>query len=123
MDTQIVAVYCICADVLMALHHREDRQCRLSDAEVMTIALIAALYFGGNYAQSYRFLQQYGYISCFLSKSRFSRRLHRIKHLFLLLFGTLGEVFKAMNEESIYILDSFPIAACDNYRIPRAKLY
>ena len=26
-----------------------------------------------------------------------------------------------MNEESVYIVDSFPIAACDNWRIPRSK--
>jgi hypothetical protein len=47
MDTHSVAVYCLCADRLDALHHRHDPQCRLTDAEVMTIALVAALFFGG----------------------------------------------------------------------------
>ena len=50
MDGQIIAVYCLTADMLQALGHRDDGQCHLNDAEVMTIALVAALFFGGNYA-------------------------------------------------------------------------
>lgn len=26
-----------------------------------------------------------------------------------------------MNEESVDVLDTFPVAACDNYRFPRSK--
>jgi hypothetical protein len=58
-----------------------------------------------------------------LSRSRLNRRLHRLNDLFLTLFELLGAIWKQLNTESIYILDSFPIAVCDNYRIPRAKLY
>ena len=36
MDTEIVAVFCLCDDMLKALHHHEDLQCQMSDAEVMT---------------------------------------------------------------------------------------
>jgi hypothetical protein len=35
----------------------------------------------------------------------------------------LGETWKVLNIESVYVIDSFPVAMCDNYRIPRAKLY
>lgn len=28
-----------------------------------------------------------------------------------------------MNHNSIYVIDSFPVAACDNYRIQRCRLY
>jgi hypothetical protein len=42
---------------------------------------------------------------------------------FLTLFRLLGETCKEHNEQSIYVLDSFPIACCDNYRIYRSKLY
>ena len=35
----------------------------------------------------------------------------------------LGELFKQLNSDSVYVIDSFPIAACDNIRIPRARLY
>lgn len=123
MDTQIVAVYCLVDDILKAMKHREDEQCEMSDAEVMTTAIIAVLYFGGNYAQARRLLASQGYVPRMLSKSRFSRRLHRIKPFFLTLFNILGEHWKALNEEPIYAIDTFPIPVCDNYRIPRAKLY
>ena len=123
MDTQIVAVFSLVDDILKAMRHREDEQCQMSDAEVMTTAIIAVLYFGGNYAQARRMLASQGYVPRMLSKSRFSRRLHRIKPFFLTLFNVLGEHWKALNEESIYAIDTFPIPVCDNYRIPRTKLY
>jgi DDE family transposase len=58
-----------------------------------------------------------------LSKSRFLRRLHRVRPLLLTLFSVLGETWKELNSESIYVLDTFPIPVWDNYRIPRAKVY
>ena len=43
MDDQIIATFCLCDDLLQALHHQEDRQCQMHDAEVMTTACIASL--------------------------------------------------------------------------------
>jgi hypothetical protein len=123
MDTQIVAVFCLVDDILKAMKHKEDKQCEMSDAEVMTTAIVAVLFYGGNYAQARRMLASQGYVPRMLGKSRFSRRLHRIKPFFLTLFSMLGEYWKALNEESIYAIDTFPIPVCDNYRIRRAKLY
>ncbi len=69
MDSQIVAVYCLCDDLLKALYHHEDRQCQMSDAEVMTTAIIAMLYFRGNFEAARRFLHDHGYIpTCSLEK-------------------------------------------------------
>ena len=70
MDTQIVAVFCLCDDMLTALHHYEDPQSQISDAEVMTTAIVAALYFGGNIEKARTHLQEYGYIPQMLGKSR-----------------------------------------------------
>jgi hypothetical protein len=123
MDTQIVAVFCLCDDMLKALHHYQDKQWQMTDAEVMTTALVAALYFRGNFELARRLLQEQGYIPRMLSRSRFNRRLHRLADLFLTLFSLLGETWKDLNAKSIYVIDSFPIAACDNYRIPRSKRY
>ena len=123
MDEQIIAIYCICADVLRALRHHEDKQCAMNDAEVLTTAIVAALYFGGNFENARRLLSVPQYIPNMLGKSRFNRRLHRIEWLLLGCFETLAEVWKQLNAESVYIIDSFPIAACDNYRIARNKLY
>jgi hypothetical protein len=41
MDDNILAIYCLCTDFLKALHHAEDRQQNMTDAEVMTTALVA----------------------------------------------------------------------------------
>jgi hypothetical protein len=123
MDTQIVAVFCLCDDMLKALHHYEEPQCRMTDAEVMTTAILAALRYGGNFELARHALQEEGYIPQMLSKSRFNRRLHRIQDLFLTLFRLLGETWKEMNGQSVYVIDSYPIAACDNYRICRSRRY
>jgi hypothetical protein len=127
MDYQIILVYCLCADLLIALEHREDVQCQMSDAEIMTTALVAALYFGGNQERARLFLQEQKYIPQMVSKRQLSRRLHRLDHLFVMLFRILGESFKELNEESVYIigcpLGALPIAVCDNMRIRRNKIY
>ena len=123
MDGQITAIYSLCDDVLKTLHHSEDPQCRMSDAEVMTTAMVAALYFGGNLERARGLLAQPTYIPRMLSKSRFNRRLHALEGLLIYLFQVLGEVFKQLNASSVYLIDSFPIPACDNIRIPRSKRY
>jgi len=109
--------------MLKALHHYEDPQCQMSDAEIMTAAIVAVLYFSGNYVRACELLLEQEYIPKMLSKSRFNRRLHRIKPLFLTLFAFLGEYWKDLNAESIYSIDSFPVPACDNIHIRHARLY
>lgn len=124
MDAQqIVAIYCICDDILKGFDHAEDNQRQMSDAEVMTTSLVAALFFGGNMERSRVFLQDQVYIPHMLEKSWFNRCQHKIAGLFLAVFDLLGEVWKALNSESVYIVDSFPISVCDNYRIMRCKIY
>jgi Transposase DDE domain len=123
MDDKIIATFCLCDDLLKAIHHQEDRQCQMNDAEIMTTALIASLFFRGNHESARSMLQQHGYIPHMLSKSRFSRRLHRIKEIFIILFDLLGKIWKTLNTDSLYIIDSLPIAVCDNIRIRRSKIY
>lgn len=123
MDTQIIVVFCLCVDMLKSLQHYEDAQCQMSDAEVMTTAIIAMLYFKGNFSLASCYMYEQNYIPKMLGKSRFNRRLHRIADLFLTLFLRLGETWKQLNEKSVYVIDSYPIAVCDNYRIKRSKIY
>ena len=123
MDDKIIATFCLCDDLLKAMHHPEDRQCQMNDAEVMTTAFIASLFFRGNHESARAMLQQHGYIPHMLSKSRFSRRLHRMKELFIALFDLLAHIWKTVNKDSIYVIDSIPIAVCDNIRIRRSKIY
>lgn len=123
MDDKIIATFCLCDDLLKAIHHQEERQCQMNDAEIMTTAFVASLFFRGNHESARAMLQQHGYIPRMLSKSRFSRRLHRIKDIFVILFDLLGQTWKTLNTASIYVIDSLPIAVCDNIRIRRSKIY
>jgi hypothetical protein len=123
MDDKIIATFCLCDDLLKAMHHQEDHQCQMNDAEIMTTAFVASLFFRGNHESARAMLQQHGYIPHMLSKSRFSRRLHRIKDIFIILFNLLGQTWKTLNTASIYVIDSLPIAVCDNIRIRRSKIY
>jgi hypothetical protein len=86
MDESTIATYCLCDDLLQAINHHENPQGRMRDAEVMTTALTAALFFRGNHESARAMLKQYGYIPHMLSKSHFSRRLHLVQDLFVLLF-------------------------------------
>jgi hypothetical protein len=123
MDDNILAIYCLCTDFLTALHHTEDHQQQMTDAEVMTTALAAVLFFGGNFEHARALLGTGQYIPTMLSRSRLNRRLYQVEDLFVILFGLLGQTWKDLNVESVYIIDSFPVAVCDNYRIPRARIY
>ncbi len=124
MDDTIITTYYLCDEFLKAIGHHDDQQVRLSTTEVMSVALVAAAFFGGNLEASRSFLDEYGYIEKAISKSRFNRRLHAIDPcLWRTLFDLLAEVFKHNNATQSYVVDSFPVAVCDNIRIRRCKLY
>jgi hypothetical protein len=122
MITEITALYAIADDMLKAMGHKEDCRTQMSDAEVITAALIAARFFGGNHKQACEYLKEHGYMPKMLESSRFCRRLHRLFLPLLDLFDCLGMVLKSLTDSTEYLLDSFPVAICDNIRIPRARL-
>lgn len=49
--------------------HRDDPQAEMSDAEVMTTAIVAMLYYGGNYAKARKQLGCRQYIPLMLGMS------------------------------------------------------
>ena len=58
-----------------------------------------------------------------LSRSQFNRRLHRLADLVVRLFEVLGQCWKAQRRSNDFLIDSFPVACCDNIRIRRSRLY
>ena len=122
MYDRTIAIYCFVDDLLKAMCHREDTRCQMSDAEVVTTALCAMLWFGGNFEHSRSFLHSSGMMPRMLSRSRLSRRLTRLAGLVELIFHQLGLTLKELNTESRYALDSFPLAVCDNIRRPRCRI-
>jgi hypothetical protein len=46
-----------------------------------------------------------------------------MKDILLVLFDLLAQTWKTLNQHAIYVIDSIPIAVCDNSRIRRSKIY
>lgn len=120
----IISIYCVCDEFWKACGEPEDWQRQMTNAEVMTTALVAACFFGGNLEKSRVFLKDHDYIPTMLSKSRLIRRLHAIEaNHWMSLFQILAAFQHTANPTPEYIIDSFPVPACDNIRIRRCRLY
>jgi transposase len=123
MDTAITTIYCLIDDWLQARRHQESQQRTVSDAEVMTTAVVAARFFSGNFLMGAELLKKQEYFGCGLSPSRFNRRLHGAAQLLESFFEWLGQVHKACTPEPVYLIDSCPVEVCDNIRIDRCRIY
>ena len=51
-EDKIISIFCLVDDVLKGIGHKEDNRRKVSDSEVITTAIVSALYFGKKY---YRF--------------------------------------------------------------------
>jgi hypothetical protein len=122
MINEVIVVYAIVDDLLKAIGHQEDVRIQMSDAEIITSAIIAAMFFGGNQLLTCHYMNEHKLIPKMLSKSRFNRRLHRLSMLLNDLFHQLGMILKEVVCETEYLIDSFPVAICDNIRIFNVKL-
>lgn len=121
-ENKITALFCLIDDLLKSIGHQEDCRVKVSDSEVITTALIAGLYFSGHYDNARAFVRMTGLMPAMLDKSRFCRRLHRRSELLQALFFQLAQHIKDITGAAAYVLDSFPVAVCDNIRIRRSRL-
>ncbi len=124
MELQIITFYVLCHELLTALDIREDCQVKMNNAEVMTVVLTAAEFFGGDFRKAAGFLKEHGYIPEMLNESRLCRRIHAVdNHVWESLSHITAETFKSRNTGQEYITDSFPVPVCDNIRISRSKIF
>ena len=63
MIDEIVVMYAITDDLLKAIAHSEDCRRTMSDAEVITSALTASLFFCGNHQLACNYLKEHGLIA------------------------------------------------------------
>jgi hypothetical protein len=122
LESKIIALYSIVDDLLKGVHHQEPLNRKVSDSEVITTALVSALYFGGHLDNARGFMKMTGLVPGMLDKSRFCRRLHGLTELLCTLFFQVGQHLKDLAGAADYVVDSFPVAVCENIRIPRCKL-
>jgi Transposase DDE domain len=121
-EDKIIRIYCIIDDILKSIGHAEDSRRKVSDSEIITTALASALYFGGHLDNGRGFMKMTKLVPAMLDKSRFNRRLHQLSDLLFSMFYQIGNYLKSMAGASEYMIDSFPVAVCDNIRISRCKL-
>jgi hypothetical protein len=119
---KIIGIYCLVDDLLKGIGHKEDSRRKISDSEVITTAIISALYFGGHTDNARHMMQMTGMVPDMLDKSRFCRRLHGLESLLCMLFFQVGQHIKDIAGASEYVIDSFPVAVCDNIRIARCRM-
>jgi hypothetical protein len=117
-----IAIYCFIDDLLLKIDKKEtDNRRKLTNSQLITIVIISSKYFYANQASACFYLKDhYGFN--LPNKSNFNRILHKLTDLIADLFFSLGLIFKKLNLQSVYIIDSFPVAVCKNIRISRSKL-
>ncbi len=121
-EDKIIAIFCLVDDLLKGIDHKEHPFRKISDSEVLTTAIVSALYFGGHLDNARGFMKMTKLSPQMLDKSRFCRRLHNLESLLCSLFFQIGQYLKDISGAADYIVDSFPVAVCDNIRIANCKL-
>jgi hypothetical protein len=122
MEDKVISIFCLIDDILKQMGYEEHCKRRVKDSEVLTAAIVSAMYFYGHHERSIAYLKGTGLMPKMLDKSRFSRRIHKCWALLYDVFICLGSYLKEFKCEMRYILDSFPVAVCDNMRISRSKM-
>ncbi len=93
-----------------------------TEGQVITTALVSALYFRGNRTVSLDYMRSHIFDGT-IKKSCFTNRLHKLKEILMFILLRIGRVFKYLCCEMEYIIDSFPVRACHNIRISRCRLF
>ena len=106
MEEQIIFIYSICEDLLTSFGVGKETQCKMNSAEVMTVAIVAALFFGGNFSKARLMLKSHKYIQNMLSESRLNRRMHEIDiSIWQNIFYVITHSFSEGEESLEYLVD------------------
>lgn len=117
-DCNIITAYCIIEDTLRKLDHSSHRLAQVTDAEVLTVAVVASMYFHNNHERALFVMKGLRYITKPLSTSRFSRRLHALAHWLEYITELVGQLFA---QGDAFIIDSVPVPVCKRVRAYRCR--
>jgi len=121
-DALIVAIYVMIDDTMKTLGHRNHSLAGLSDAEILTIAVLAARYYGNHHARAVGQLAGSAYFPRTISPSRFNRRLHALADWLELFRDTLGDrVVRGQAAVCDFVIDSLPLPVCRRVRAWRCR--
>ena len=95
----------------------------MTHAEIITFVMISALYYRCNYAITRKVIAYHRYFNCLVSRSRLVRRIHQIPSIvWQVMFLICQSILKTSHNKKL-IVDSFPVAVCQNNKIFRCKLF
>jgi len=121
-DALIVAIYVMIDDTMKTLGHRSHCLAGLSDAEVLTIAVLAARAYGNHHARAVSHLTGSAYFPRTISPSRFNRRLHALADWLELVLDLLGDtVVRGQAAICDFVIDSLPLPVCRRVRAWRCR--
>jgi len=123
MLDQTIVTYCICDEVCKGLLIKDDSQCKMSTAEVMTFAILAASMFYCDYRRTRLVALQGKYFKNILSHSQLVRRIHHVpEEAWNMAFQALRSFLQSA-DQCYFIVDSFPLEAFQNHKSWRAKRF
>jgi hypothetical protein len=119
-NTLIITAYCIIDDIMRLAHHDSHRLAEVTDAEVLLVVVVSAMYFQNNHERALCVMGSGGmrYLTKPLSTSRFNRRAHALAWLLEQILDLLGQ---AHAHGQVYIIDSMPIPVCKSVRARRCR--
>lgn len=119
-DIKIITALCIIEDTMRELGQRTHKLAGVTDAEVLLIAVVSAMYFQNHHERTLFVMKGMRYITKPLSTSRFSRRLHS-----LAAEGWLEYIVELIGElhaqGDAFIIDSVPVPVCKMVRARRCR--
>ena len=119
---KVIGIFCLVDDILKGIGHYEHKERQVSDSEVITTEIVSAFYLKGNHSAAIDYMRSHAMIPAMIGKSGFCKRLHKVAALLMQMFLDIGRLFKYVDVELEYIIDSFHLRLCHNIRISRSRL-
>jgi hypothetical protein len=123
MEEEVIFIYCLADCVVNAVSLSDHPQSLMSHAEIITFVMISALYYRCNYAITRKVISYHRYFSHLISRTRLVRRIHQIPPIVWQVMFLICKSILKTSENKKLIVDSFPVASCQNNKIFRCKLF
>jgi hypothetical protein len=117
-DLKIITAFCIIEDTMLKLGHKSHTLAAVTDAEVLLVAVVSAMYFQNHHERALFVMKGLRYISKPLSISRFSRRLHSLAVWLEYIVELVGQLY---SKGEAFIIDSLPVPVCKSVRAYRCR--
>lgn len=115
MNDFTITIYCFVDDLLLKIDDKSlEKRRKLTNSQIITTVIIYPKYFYGNQLSACAYLESHHGFNI-PDKSNFNRILHSLTNLLADLFFALCVIFKNLNINSVYLIDSFPVAICKTF--------